>query len=116
MLDPKLLRSDPESVAKQLARRGFALDTAQLLEYEERRKAIQMQTQEVQAERNAKSKAIGKAKAAGEDIAPLLKEVEGLGSLLKGKEDELAAALEDINTHHHGCAEHSARISTGRQG
>ncbi|MGB5305436.1 MAG: serine--tRNA ligase [Gammaproteobacteria bacterium] len=97
MLDPKLLRSDPESVAKQLARRGFALDTAQLLEYEERRKAIQMQTQEVQAERNAKSKAIGKAKAAGEDIEPLLKEVEGLGSLLKGKEDELAAALEDIN-------------------
>jgi seryl-tRNA synthetase len=97
MLDPKLLRSDLEFVAKQLARRGFTLDTDRIDEREARRKTIQVQTQELQAERNAKSKAIGKAKAAGEDIEPLLKEVEGLGSLLKGKEDELAATQEDIN-------------------
>ena len=97
MLDPKLLRSDLDAVAQQLARRGYALDTAALQGLEAQRKAIQVSTQELQAERNARSKGIGKAKAAGEDIAPLLKEVEGLGNQLREKEEELAGLQEQLN-------------------
>ena len=98
MLDPKLLRNDLEGTAQQLARRGFVLDTKNLQALEERRKPIQTQTQELQAERNSRSKGIGKAKAAGEDIAPLLKEVEGLGEQLKAKEHELATLQEELNS------------------
>jgi seryl-tRNA synthetase len=97
MLDPKLLRSNLEWVAEQLSRRGFVLDTAGLQALEERRKDIQMQTQELQAERNSRSRGIGKAKAAGEDIAPLLKEVEGLGDQLKQKEEQLASLQDELN-------------------
>ncbi|MDH3899868.1 MAG: serine--tRNA ligase [Gammaproteobacteria bacterium] len=99
MLDPKLLRNDLDSVAAQLARRGFTLDTAELQSLETQRKEIQARTQELQAERNSRSRGIGKAKAAGEDIAPLLKEVEGLGDQLKAAGEELAglqAALDGI--------------------
>ena len=97
MLDPKLLRNDLEGTAQQLARRGFVLDTKHLQALEERRKSIQTQTQQLQAERNSRSKGIGKAKAAGEDIAPLLKEVEGLGEQLKAAEHELASLQEELN-------------------
>ena len=97
MLDPKLLRHDLEGTAQQLARRGFVLDTKILQALEERRKSIQTQTQQLQAERNSRSKGIGKAKAAGEDIAPLLKEVEGLGEQLKAAEHELATLQEELN-------------------
>ena len=97
MLDPKLLRNDLEGTAQQLARRGFVLDTKNLQALEERRKSIQTQTQQLQAERNNRSKRIGKAKAAGEDIAPLLKEVEGLGEQLKATEHELATLQEELN-------------------
>ncbi len=97
MLDPRLLRTELDAVATQLARRGYILDTAALRALEERRKAIQVQTQELQAERNARSKGIGKAKAAGEDIAPLLTEVEGLGDQLKAAEEQLAALQDELN-------------------
>ena len=97
MLDPKLIRNDLEAVARQLARRGFTLDTAKLQALEQQRKDIQALTQELQAERNGHSRNIGKAKANGEDIAPLLKEVEGLGEQLKSREDELAIVQAELN-------------------
>ncbi|MDX1697755.1 MAG: serine--tRNA ligase, partial [Thiohalobacterales bacterium] len=97
MLDPKLLRTDLDGVTEQLARRGFMLDTTAFRSLEERRKAAQVETQALQAERNARSKAIGKAKAAGEDIAPLLKEVEGLGEQLKSTEAALAGLQEELD-------------------
>ena len=97
MLDPKLIRNDLEGVARQLARRGFTLDTGKLQALEQQRKDIQALTQELQAERNGHSKNIGKAKANGEDIAPLLKEVEGLGEQLKSREDELAIVQAELN-------------------
>ncbi len=97
MLDPKLLRGDLAGVAAKLARRGYTLDTAALESLEQQRKAIQVDTQTLQAERNARSKSIGKAKAAGEDIAPLLQEVEGLGDQLKAKEAELAKLQDELN-------------------
>jgi len=97
MLDPKLLRSDISQVAAQLARRGFTLDTGTLQSLDERRREIQTATQQLQAERNSRSKGIGKAKAAGEDIAPLLQEVEGLGDQLKAREEELVTLQAELN-------------------
>jgi seryl-tRNA synthetase len=99
MLDPKLLRSDLNGVAALLARRGFTLDTARVAELEGRRKALQVEAQNLQNERNTASKSIGKAKAAGEDIQPLLDAVASLGDRLKAKEQDLAEvqdALSDI--------------------
>ncbi|MGB5742343.1 MAG: serine--tRNA ligase, partial [Sedimenticolaceae bacterium] len=98
MLDPKLLRSDLDGVAKALARRGFTLDTARLAELEARRKAVQVEAQELQNERNTKSKSIGKAKAAGDDIQPLLDEVATLGDRLKAANEALAGVQEALRS------------------
>ena len=98
MLDPRLLRSELDTVRQQLARRGFVLDSDTLRALEDRRKIIQVETQALQAERNRRSKEIGKAKAAGADITPLLREVEGLGEQLKAKELELMQLQDELNT------------------
>jgi len=97
MLDPRLLRTELDTVRQQLARRGFTLDSDALQALEKHRKTIQVDTQELQAERNSRSRGIGKAKAAGEDIAPLLQAVEGLGEQLKAKELELAQLQDELN-------------------
>ncbi len=89
MLDPKLLRTDLDATARQLARRGFQLDVTRIGALETRRKAAQIATQDLQNERNTRSKAIGKAKAQGQDTAPLLAEVADLGDKLKQAEAEL---------------------------
>jgi len=94
MLDSKLIRTDLDRVAAALARRGFVLDTARLEELEEQRKALQMKAQELQTQRNRRSKEIGKAKGAGVDIGPLLEQIEGLGSQHKAAEAELARLQE----------------------
>ncbi|CAM3558567.1 serine--tRNA ligase [Halomonas sp. FME1] len=90
MLDPKLLRGDLDTVAQQLARRGFVLDKAGLQALESRRRELQTQTEQLQNERNMRSKTIGKAKANGEDIQPLLDEVSDLGDRLDNAKKELA--------------------------
>ncbi|EIJ33236.1 serine--tRNA ligase [Thiothrix nivea] len=90
MLDPKRLRTELGEVASQLARRGFKLDIDGIRALEERRKAVQVETQNLQNERNSRSKKIGQAKAKGEDIQPLLAEVTDLGDSLKVREQELA--------------------------
>jgi len=96
MLDPRLLRNELADVAAQLARRGVTLDRDRFEALETRRKALQIETQELQNERNRRSKAIGKAKAAGEDTAPLLAEVANLGERLKGAQARLAALQEEL--------------------
>jgi len=96
MLDPKLLRSDLEQVAAQLARRGFAVDTARIVALEGRRKGLQTEVQELQSLRNTRSKAIGKAKAAGEDIEPLKAEVAQVGERLKVLDAELDALQAEV--------------------
>ena len=99
MLDPKLFRNDIEATAAQLAKRGFTLDTALLKQLEEQRKAFQIKTQELQNQRNTRSKSIGQAKARGEDIQPLLAEVNQLGSDLdaaKAEQDEVLVKINDI--------------------
>jgi len=98
MLDPKCLRSDIEQTAKRLAARGFNLDVAAFSSLEEKRKTLQSRTQDLQNERNVRSKSIGKAKAQGEDIAPLLAEVGKLGDELDAAKAELSELLEEINT------------------
>ncbi|MDT8405298.1 serine--tRNA ligase [Sulfuriflexus sp.] len=97
MLDPQLLRTDLEATAAKLARRGFALDIATLQALEKKRKSVQMETQALQNERNTRSKLIGKAKASGEDIQPLLDEVAELGDKLKAAETELAEIQAQLN-------------------
>ena len=92
MLDPKRLRSEPERVREQLARRGYTFDLERFRELEARRKTLQTETEMLQAERNARSKQIGYAKSRGEDVAPLLKEVEGF----KQKLDANAVALDAL--------------------
>lgn len=98
MLDPKLLRSDIENTARKLAERGFTLDVEAFNALEEKRKVLQTKTQDLQNERNVRSKAIGKAKAQGQDIAPLLAEVGQLGDDLDAAKAELSVLLEEINT------------------
>jgi seryl-tRNA synthetase len=92
MLEAKLLRSDITTVAAQLARRGFELDVAAFNAIEERRKAATLDVERLRNERNVRSKDIGKAKAQGQDVAPLLAEVENLGAQMKAAEEAFAAA------------------------
>ena len=97
MLDPHLLRAELGYVAEQLARRGIALDTGRIEALEARRKAIQVRTQELQGERNSRSRLIGQAKKAGEEVAPLLAQVADLGDKLKAAEAELAEVQNDLS-------------------
>ncbi|MDZ7754437.1 MAG: serine--tRNA ligase [Gammaproteobacteria bacterium] len=97
MLDPRLIRNDLDTVAANLARRGVPLDRERLAALEEERKAVQVRTQELQNERNSRSKAIGKAKAAGEDIEPLRLEVARLGDELKAGEARLGVLQDELD-------------------
>ena len=96
MLDPNLFRKHIDETAVLLARRGFELPVERLSTLEDERKQVQVRTQELQNERNTRSKAIGKAKAGGEDIAPLLAEVARLGDELKTHETQLAGIQEEL--------------------
>lgn len=97
MLDPKLIRSDISAVAAQLKRRGYDLDVSAIENLEVKRKQCQVHTEQLQSERNTKSKSIGKAKAAGEDIQPLLDEVAGLGESLDKAKAELGDIQEQLD-------------------
>ena len=97
MLDPRLFRSNLDYAKEQLDRRSIAFDDALYSDLENRRKEIQMTTQNLQNERNTRSKAIGQAKARGEDIQPLLKEVQNLGDRLKEAETQLAEIQDQLN-------------------
>jgi len=96
MLDPNLFRKDIDETAARLKRRGFDLPVERITTLENERKQVQVRTQELQNERNTRSKAIGKAKAGGEDIAPLLEEVSRLGDELKSHESSLAHIQEEL--------------------
>jgi len=92
MLESKLLRGNIDFVVEQLKRRNFSFDVAKFNKLEDQRKVIQVQTQDLQNLRNTKSKAIGQAKASGENIEPLLEEVSDLGEKL----DNAKSALNDL--------------------
>ncbi len=96
MLDIRSLCSDPQGVAANLARRGFTLDLAQFSALEVRRKEAQVAVDALRNERNTRSKAIGHAKAQGQDVAPLLAEVESLGARLAKGEQELGTLQAEL--------------------
>ncbi len=96
MLDPQLFRHNLSEIAEKLAPRGFSLPTDQLADLEQRRKHLQVTTQQLQNDRNTRSKAIGKAKAAGEDTAPLMAEVGRINQELKTGEAELNALQQEL--------------------
>jgi len=96
MLDPKRLRNDLPAVVAGLARRGFAFDEAGFAALESERRELQVRTEELQAERNRRSKAIGQAKARGEETAPLLAAVGQLGDELKAASSRLDALQAEL--------------------
>lgn len=90
MINSRILRTDLEMVVSNLARKGHTFDAALYQNLESKRKELQVKTEQLQNERNVNSKAIGKAKAAGEDIQPLVQAVGQLGKELSAASDELA--------------------------
>jgi seryl-tRNA synthetase len=97
MLDPKLLRADPEKIASQLARRGYAFDLPRFQELESQRKQLQTETEKLQAERNAGSKLIGIAKAKGGDASPILADMDRIKGALATNEQALGALQADFD-------------------
>lgn len=89
MLDPKWIRADPEQIAKRLKIKKFELDTKRLAVLDSQRKELQLQTEALQNERNSRSKAIGQAKASGEDISEILSSMESLKQELEQKKERL---------------------------
>lgn len=100
MLDPRMLRNSIDETAAQLAKRGFILDVQAYNELEGRRKSLQMSTQDLQNQRTVRSKAIGNAKASGQDITPLLAEVSQLGTDLDEAKETLDKILSALNIFH----------------
>jgi seryl-tRNA synthetase len=89
MLDPKLLRTDLDFVAQRLAVRNVSLDLDAIRTLEEKRRALQTETEKLQADRNAGSKRIGQAKAKGEDVSAIMTEMNAIGEKLKADQDAL---------------------------
>lgn len=99
MLDVRVLRSDPAGVAEKLKVKGFEFELAAFSQLEEQRRTLQTAMEQLQNERNTKSKSIGQAKAQGQDIEPLLQEVSGLGERLeeaKAQFEAVAVQLDDL--------------------
>jgi seryl-tRNA synthetase len=96
VIDPKLLRTDPDAVARNLARRGYLLDVAALRALEDKRKPWQVEVDRLRAERNANARAVGAAKSRAENAAPLIARSESLAAELTRAEAELAAVQEEL--------------------
>ncbi len=97
MLDPKLVRSNIEDIAQKLSIKKYKFDIERFAMLEDKRKSIQTKTEELQNERNTRSKSIGKAKASGEDIAPLIAEMDEIGNKLESAKAELKAVQDELN-------------------
>jgi len=97
MLDPKILRNDLDRVKEKLKVKNFEFDSEKFNALEQRRRIVQVETQELQQQRNIRSKSIGQAKARGEDIQPLLDEVATLGDKLKKAEQELVEVQNQLD-------------------
>lgn len=97
MLDSKWIRSEPEALAQLLLKKKFALDVKRLVALDSNRKSLQLETENLQNERNLRSKAIGKAKAAGEDVAEILQSMDSLKSELEQKKEALNLLQEEFH-------------------
>jgi len=96
VIDPKILRTDPEGVARNLARRGFDLDVSALRALEERRKFWAVEVDRLRAERNANAKAVGALKGRGADASELILKGETITDALGGAERELTSVQHDL--------------------
>ena len=97
MLDPQLIRNELNAVAKALDKRGVSIDTNKIQKIEAKRKAIQIKTEKLQADRNLISKEIGEIKAKGEDTENLLEKVTSIKNQLEKNEEELTATQQELN-------------------
>ena len=97
MIDPKLLRSDPEGVARNLARRGFVLDVSEVRRREDERKQLQIEVDRVRAERNAVAKSVGMAKGKGQDASALIAKGDALGKQLEDADRSFQAVQAGID-------------------
>ncbi|HAK53328.1 MAG TPA: serine--tRNA ligase, partial [Gammaproteobacteria bacterium] len=97
MLDPRFLRTELETVTERLKVKNFDLDVARFESLETRRKEVQVATEALQAERNTRSKSIGKAKANGEDIEPLKSAVAEIGDQLNKQQEELREIQSELD-------------------
>jgi seryl-tRNA synthetase len=100
MFDINLLRNDLRATADWMKQaRGYEIDVAAFEALEAERKALQVQTQEFQQQRNALSKAVGQAKAQKDDAKAqqLLAEVAALPEKVKANEAALAIVQERVN-------------------
>ena len=97
MLDPILLRKDLQTVVDRLKTRGVSFDTERFNDLESRRKAVQTETESLQARRNALAKQIGQLKAKGEDASAVMAESQAVPVRLKQLEEELAALQQPLN-------------------
>src|SRR5690554_3505927 len=96
MLDPQLLRDNMATVAQKLADRGYQLDVNAWQELEQRRKALQVETEHLQSQRTKISKSIGQAKAKGEDVQSLLHQVAQIGEQLESSKPALQQVFQDM--------------------
>ena len=99
MLDPKRIRTEGEALAKQLLVKKFELDVARMENLDHQRKTLQLETESLQNERNLRSKMIGKAKAAGEDISEILQSVDSMKAELETKKEQLHLVQEEITSY-----------------
>jgi seryl-tRNA synthetase len=97
MLDPKRIRSEPAELATLLQKKNFTLDVERLSTLDGQRRDLQLQTEALQNERNSRSKLIGKAKAAGEDITGILQSMESIKTDLEQKKEQLAKLQDEFN-------------------
>ena len=97
MLDPQLIRNELNSIAKALDKRGVSIDTNKIQKIEDKRKAIQIKTEKLQADRNLISKEIGEMKAKGKDTENLLEKVTSIKNQLEKNEEELTATQQELN-------------------
>ena len=98
MLDQKLVRNAPQEVADKLVKKGFTLDVAALNQLEESRKQLQVDTENLQSERNSTSKQIGKLKAQGQDTTEIMAAVSAFGAQLDDKKAQLKVVQDDLNS------------------
>jgi seryl-tRNA synthetase len=98
MLDQKLVRNTPQEVADKLIKKGFTLDVAALNQLEESRKQLQIDTENLQSERNSTSRQIGKLKAQGQDTTEIMAAVSAFGAQLDDKKAQLKVVQDDLNS------------------
>ena len=97
MIDPRRLRLEIRAIADRLRQRGIDLDVGRFQALEARRKQLQDEVEQLRSQRRQASKRIGEAKAAGEDIAPLVAAVGDMGGRLADVAKDFDAVRDELD-------------------